>query len=83
MSPPTGKPKNERSETLTIKCETCANNINKNQAVFRCMFCEMTMHMTSNCTKMSERVIAVLQELNVNIFLICNQGVSLNRRDRY
>ena len=81
MSPPTGKPQIERSETLTIKCETCAYNINKNQAVFRCISCEKTMHMTSKCTKMSDQVIAALQEVNINIFLLCNQCVSLNKRD--
>ena len=33
---------------------------------------QKTMHMTSKCTKMSEPVIAALQEVNVNIFILCN-----------
>ena len=39
------------------------------------------MHMTSKRTKTSEQVIAALQELNVNIFLLCNQCVSINNGD--
>ena len=39
------------------------------------------MHMSSKCTKMSEQVIAALEEVNINIFLICNQCVSLNKGD--
>ena len=39
------------------------------------------MHTTSKSTKTSEQVIAALPEVNVNFFLVCNQCVSLNKRD--
>ena len=78
MSPPTGRSQNEQSETLTTKCETCAYNINKNQAVCRCISFDKTMHMTLKCTKMSEQVVAALHEVNVDILLLC---VSLNKGD--
>ena len=67
--------------TLTIECETCAYKKIKNQTIFRCMSCGKTMHITSKCTKMSEQIIAALQEENVSIFFLCNQCVSLNKRN--
>ena len=66
---------------ISITCETCHNHINKKDAVFRCVSCESVMHMTPQCTKFSNEVINAIQQVNLNVLLICNLCVSQNKRD--
>ena len=66
---------------LTINCNTCKAGITKKDTLFRCVSCENIMHMTTQCTQLSGTVINALQEINLNVLLLCNNSVKTNKRD--
>ena len=63
-------------------CKTCTNPITARDAVFLCVSCGDSMHLTPKCTEMSERAIFGISEVSQNLLLICNACVRLNHRDR-
>ena len=66
---------------LTINCNTCKAGNTKKDTVFRCVSCENIMHLTTKCTELSGTIINALQEINLNVLLLCNNCVKTNKRD--
>ena len=63
------------------RCKTCSKPINKRDAVYNCVSCGESMHMTTNCTDLKENAINVLKQLNKNFLLLCNRCVGNNQKD--
>ena len=63
-------------------CKTCSLPISNKSAVFNCVSCGDSMHLTPKCSGMSEKAIYGLQEIRQNVLLICNDCVQNNQRDR-
>ena len=63
------------------RCKTCSKPINKRDAVYNCVSCGESIHMTTNCTDLEENAINVLKQLNKNVLLLCNRGVGNNQKD--
>ena len=55
--------------------------INKIDAVYNCVPCGESMHMTTNSTDLEENAINVLKQLNKNVLLLCNRCVGNNQKD--
>ena len=66
---------------LTINCNTCKSSVTKKDTVFRCVSSENIMHTTTQCTQPSGTVINALQEINLNVLLLCNKCEKTNKRD--
>ena len=66
---------------LTINCNTCKAGITTKDTVFRCVSCSNIMYMTTQCTQLSGNVINALQEINLNVLLLCNNCGKTNKRD--
>ena len=52
-------------------CGTCQCNIPKGSR-FVCHGCQLVMHWTARCTGFSDNVLAALEEVRMNILLLCN-----------
>ena len=61
-------------------CGTCQCNIAKGSR-FVCHGCQLVMHWTARCTGFSDNVLADLEEVRMNILLLCNNCAMNGTRD--
>ena len=61
-------------------CGTCQCNIAKGSR-FVCHGCQLVMHWTAICTGFSDNVLAALEEVRMNILLLCNNCAMNGTRD--
>ena len=62
--------------------KTCSLPISNKSAVFNCVSCGASRHLTPKCSGMSEKAIYGLQKIRQNVLLIRNDCVQNNQRDR-
>ena len=71
-----------REMTTDSVCETCQQKIKKNEDTFCCIVCNCKMHLTKNCTSLSDTAINGITKLGKNIALLCNKYVDSNGYER-
>ena len=68
-------------KVLHQKCKTCAHDIEPKSAVFHCIVCKESMHMTPKCTGMSAESIFGINSIINNILLLCNDCANQNKKE--
>ena len=64
-------------------CKSCKKQISANEKPFQCVSCNTLLHMTTECTLLSQTAITGLRELGVNCMLLCNACVDKSERDNF
>ena len=75
------KRRTDSSSAPERTCKSCLHTISKKNNVFNCVACGDIMHLTKQCTGISEAAIMGIKEISHNVILICNECVKNNQRD--
>ena len=66
---------------MVRKCNTCKNNIAASEKTYCCVGCNQHMHLTTECTALSNVAINGIKELGNNCMLMCNTCLDNGERD--
>ena len=66
---------------MVRKCKTCKNNIAASEKTYCCVGCNQHMHLTTECTALSNVAINGIKELGNNCMLMCNTCLDNGERD--
>ena len=66
---------------MVRKCKTCKNNIAASEKTYCCVGCNQHMHLTTECTILSDVAINGIKELGNNCMLMCNTCLDNGERD--
>ena len=66
---------------MVRECKTCENNIASSEKTYCCEGCNQHMHLTTECTALSNVAINGIKELGNNCMLMCNTCLDNGERD--
>ena len=75
------KRRTDSSSAPEKTCKSCLHTISKKDNVFNCVSCGDIMHLTKQCSGISEAAIMGIKEISQNVILNCNECVKNNQRD--
>ena len=68
---------------MVRKCKTCKNNIAASGKTYCCVGCNQHMHLTTECTALSNVANNGIKELGNNCMLMCNTCLDNGERDEF
>ena len=71
-----------RVKSISDSCFTCDEKILKNESSFDCSVCGCRMHLTKNCTGLSEAAVNGVLAIGKNALLLCNKCIEEKRHEK-
>ena len=71
-----------RVKSISDSCFTCDEEILKNESSFDCFVCGCRMHLTKNCTGLSEAAVNGVLAIGKNALLLCNKCIEEKRHEK-
>ena len=71
-----------RVKSISDSCFTCDEKILKNESSFDCFVCGCRMHLTKNCTGLSEAAVNGVLAIGKNALLLCNKCIEEKRHEK-